>query len=170
VLVLELVANSSGCRTVAAEEPHQVRYELVSVLGVEEVSGGIQPQPRAAKARGDDSCVSGRHHDVAAAAADQDGRADACEPVPGALVGLEQELRSRYVFGLSSLRREGFLRMPACDALVVYSIRFVNTVPFDLVPDPSMPDEHWRGTISYDATLRFARSCYRRRDGTRVCV
>ena len=92
MLVLELVANSSGCRTVAAEEPQQVGYELVSVLGVEEVSGGIHAQRRVVKAGGDDPRVSGRHHDITADAADQDGRADACEPVPGALVGLEQKL------------------------------------------------------------------------------
>jgi hypothetical protein len=41
------------------------------------------------KARRDDPRVSGRHHDITAAAADQDGRADACEPIPGALVGME---------------------------------------------------------------------------------
>ena len=51
-----------------------------------------------------------------------------------------------------------------------YSIRFAGTVPFDLVPDPSDGTDHWRGTISYDATLRFAHRCIRQRNGTRFCV
>jgi len=51
-----------------------------------------------------------------------------------------------------------------------YSIRFADTVPFDLVPDPSDGIEHWRGTISYDATLRFAHRCIRQGNGTRHCV
>ena len=53
-----------------------------------------------------------------------------------------------------------------------YSIRFLGTaVPFD-IPDPTQSvAAHWVGTISYDATLRFVHSCYRRRDdGVRVCV
>jgi hypothetical protein len=51
-----------------------------------------------------------------------------------------------------------------------YSIRFLDTVQLDVVPDPSKPDEHWRGTIAYDATLRFAHRCIRQGNGTRVCV
>jgi hypothetical protein len=51
-----------------------------------------------------------------------------------------------------------------------YSIRFVDTVPFDVVPDPASPDEHWRGTLSYDATLSFSHRCIHQRNGTRYCV
>jgi len=51
-----------------------------------------------------------------------------------------------------------------------YSIRFADTEPFDMVPDPALPDEHWRGTLSYDITLKFAHRCIRRGNGTRGCV
>jgi hypothetical protein len=47
-----------------------------------------------------------------------------------------------------------------------YSIRFVDTVPFDVAPDPASPDEHWRGTLSYDATLSFSHRCIHQRNGT----
>jgi len=51
-----------------------------------------------------------------------------------------------------------------------YSIRFAGTVPFDLEPDTSEGTDHWRGTISYDVTLRFAHRCIRQGNGTRFCV
>ena len=52
-----------------------------------------------------------------------------------------------------------------------YSIRFVGTVPFD-IPDSYPSDtggHHWRGTISYDATLKFSHRCIPRRNGARDC-
>ena len=52
-----------------------------------------------------------------------------------------------------------------------YSIRFVGTVPFDIPDsDPSNTGgDHWRGTISYDATLKFSHRCIPRRNGARDC-
>ena len=69
-----------------------------------------------------------------------------------------QAVPARASVGLSTLKRSR------------YSIRFLDTVPFDVVPDPSEPDAHWRGTITYDATLRFAHRCIRQGNGTRFCV
>jgi hypothetical protein len=52
-----------------------------------------------------------------------------------------------------------------------YSIRFLGTVPFDIPdPDPSNREgDHWRGTLSYDATLKFSHRCIPRRNGARDC-
>jgi hypothetical protein len=69
-----------------------------------------------------------------------------------------QAIPARASVALSTLKRSR------------YSIRFVDTVPFDVVPDPSNPNEHWRGTLSYDATLSFAHRCIRPRNGARDCV
>jgi len=51
------------------------------------------------------------------------------------------------------------------------SIRFLGTVPFDIPdPDPSNREgDHWRGTLSYDATLKFSHRCIPRRNGARDC-
>jgi len=52
-----------------------------------------------------------------------------------------------------------------------YSIRFVDTVPFDVAPDASEEvPTYWRGSISYDVTLSFAHRCIRQSNGTHACV
>jgi hypothetical protein len=52
-----------------------------------------------------------------------------------------------------------------------YNIRFVGTVPFDIPDsDPSNTSgDNWRGTLSYDVTLKFSHRCIPRRNGARDC-
>jgi hypothetical protein len=100
-------------------------------------SPGIDPLPQCAGPDIEDGHASHRYLlDISfARAADQVELLWTLPSCSGPIDGIPaQAIPARASVAVTTLKRSR------------YSIRFVDTVAFDVVPDPSNPNEHWRGT------------------------